>query len=334
MEKNIVQNAVHGFKVFNSDWTCRGFQFEVGKTFTEDVIPVCRERGFHFCTKAVDCFKYYPFNPDNKVAEVEALGDIDTNKESSQCATNKIHIIREITWREVLDMVNLGKDCTGCRNTGDFNTGYGNTGDRNTGDMNTGSVNAGCRNTGDYNTGGWNTGDKNAGEWNTGDYNTGDWNTGSRNTGNYNTGDWNKSSFNTGCFNTEEQNIFFFNKYSDWSYQDWLESDARRILMRCPSNFLTWEWDGAMLAKEKEQHPEYSVTRGFLKKVEKEEERQLWWDSLTNCEKDIIKGIPNFDAEIFFQCTGIRVDGAVHREKKQRGQGHRRLEEFFFKYWM
>ena len=97
-----------GFKVFNSDWTCRGFQFEVGKTFTEDVTPVCCDRGFHFCTKAADCFKYYDFNPDNKVAEVEALGDIDTNNDDSKCSTNKIHIIREITWQEVLDLVNLG----------------------------------------------------------------------------------------------------------------------------------------------------------------------------------------------------------------------------------
>ena len=37
-----------GYKVFNSDWTCRGFQYEVGKTYEEDVKPECCERGFHF----------------------------------------------------------------------------------------------------------------------------------------------------------------------------------------------------------------------------------------------------------------------------------------------
>ena len=119
-----------GFKVFNSDWTCRGFQFEVGKTFTEDVTPVCCDRGFHFCTKAADCFKYYDFNPDNKVAEVEALGDIDTNNDDSKCSTNKIHIIREITWQEVLDLVNLGKACTGLCNSGNRNSGNRNSGNR------------------------------------------------------------------------------------------------------------------------------------------------------------------------------------------------------------
>ena len=35
---------------------------------------------------------------------------------------------------------------------------------------------------------------------------------------------------------------------------------------------------------------------------------QLWWGSLSDRRKEIIKAIPNFDAEIFFQCTGVMVD--------------------------
>ncbi|MDY2957070.1 MAG: hypothetical protein SOR59_05640 [Lachnospiraceae bacterium] len=120
-----------GYKVFNPDWTCRGYQFEVGKTFTEYVTPVCYERGFHFCTKATDCFTYYAFTPNNKVAEVEALGDIDTDLYGSRCSTNKIHIIREITWYEVLNLVNYGKACTGFCNSGDYNSGNFNSGDWN-----------------------------------------------------------------------------------------------------------------------------------------------------------------------------------------------------------
>lgn len=114
-----------GFKVFNSDWTCRGFQYEVGKTFTEDVKPVCCIAGFHFCKKAIDCFDWYDFFPDNKVAEVEALGEVDTS--GSKCCTNKIRIVREITWREVLELVNVGRGCTGIGNSGDWNdTNYSN----------------------------------------------------------------------------------------------------------------------------------------------------------------------------------------------------------------
>ena len=168
-----------GFKVFNSDWTCRGFQFEVGKTFTEDVTPVCCDRGFHFCTKAADCFKYYDFNPDNKVAEVEALGDIDTNNNNSKCSTNKIHIIREITWQEVLDLMNLGKACTGLCNSGNHNSGDWNSGDWNSGDHNSGN-----RNIGNWNSGSWNSGHLNSGNWNSGNWNSGDHDSGSRNIGN------------------------------------------------------------------------------------------------------------------------------------------------------
>ena len=45
---------VKGYKVFNPDWTCRGFQYKVGKIYEEDVKPILCERGFHFCEKAVD----------------------------------------------------------------------------------------------------------------------------------------------------------------------------------------------------------------------------------------------------------------------------------------
>ena len=303
-----------GFKVFNSDWTCRGFQFEVGKTFTEDVTPVCCDRGFHFCTKAADCFRYYSFDPDNKVAEVEALGDIDTNNDDSKCSTNKIHIIREITWQEVLDLVNLGKACTGLcnsgnRNSGNRNSGDCNSGNRNSGDCNSGNRNSGNRNSGDWNSGDCNSGDCNSGDCNSGNRNSGDCNSGDWNSGDCNSGDWNKTCFSNGCFNTESPKIFLFNKPSDWTYQDWLNSDARYILMDCPSNVLAWVWDDDMTDEEKEQHPEYSVTGGFLKHIEKETGRQMWWDGLSDRQKDIVMQLPNFDKDIFKEITGITVEG-------------------------
>ena len=273
-----------GYKVFNSDWTCRGFQFEVGKVFEEDVTPVCCDRGFHFCTKASDCFRYYSFDPNNKVAEVEALGDIDSQDDDSKCCTNKIHIIREITWQEVLDLVNLGKACTGLCNSGDWNSGN--------------------RNSGDWNSGDWNSGNRNSGNRNSGNRNSGN-----RNSGDCNSGDWNKTCFSNGCFNTELPKIFLFNKPSDWTYQDWLNSDARYILMDCPSNVLSWIWEDDMTDEEKEQHPEYSVTGGFLKHIEKETGRQMWWDGLSDRKKTIVMNIPNFDKDIFKEITGIDVEG-------------------------
>ena len=134
-----------GYKVFNHDFTCRGFQFEVGKTYKHDGdIGLCKA-GFHFCRKASDCFSFYEFNPDNKVAEVEAIGLVESDEIKS--VTNEIEIIREIPWAEVLTIVNEGKGCTGL-----CNTGYRNTGNRNTGDRNTGNRNTGNRNTGYFST--------------------------------------------------------------------------------------------------------------------------------------------------------------------------------------
>ena len=324
------QNTVHGFKVFNPDWTCspngNTKQYACpGKFEEEGELYIC-DHGMHFCQTAADCFNYYDFDSNNKVAEVIAYGEVLTEDDKS--CTNKLEIVREITWDEVLRTVNLGKNCTGFCNTGDNNTGNRNTGDRNTGCCNTGDNNTGNRNTGCCNTGNRNTGDRNTGCCNTGDNNTGYYNTGNRNigycntgccntgnrntgdsnTGDCNTGDWNKSSFNTGCFNTVEQKIMLFNKQSDMTYRDWCKSDARYLLNQIPKDVVEWIYSDNMTDEEKEQHPTYKTTDGYLKKLDETECGQLWWDSLSNHQKNIIKAIPNFDAEIFFQCTGIRTN--------------------------
>ena len=265
------KGMVKGYKVFNPDWTCRGFQFEVGQTYEEDVKPMVCDRGFHFCEKASDCFDYYSFNPDNKVAEVVALGDVDSDGKKS--CTDKIQIVREIPWDELLRIVNTGKDCTGLCNTGNRNTG-----NRNTGDCNTGNRNTGNRNTGDCNT------------------------------GNRNTGDWNKSSCNTGCFNTEQQKILMFNKPSDWTYDDWLRSDARYLLNQIPKNVVERVWSENMTDEEKAAYPTHETTGGYLKVLDESECGQLWWGSLSDYQKNIIMAIPNFDPDIFKQCTGIDIN--------------------------
>ena len=130
---------IKGYKVFNSDWTCIGFQYQVGQTYTHDGdIGMCSS-GFHFCRIAADCFNYYSFDPMNKVAEVEAIGDVESSGDKS--VTNKIAILREISWIELLDIVNTGKGCSGHSNSGDQNSGNWNSGDWNSGDWNSGFLN-------------------------------------------------------------------------------------------------------------------------------------------------------------------------------------------------
>ena len=290
MKNNTVQNVVHGFKVFRSDWTCspngNTKQYTCPGKFEEEGELVVCFHGMHFCQTAADCFNYYSFDSNNKVAEVIAYGEVQTEDDKS--CTDKLEIVREIPWDEVLRIVNIGKNCTGRCNTGDRNTGNGNTGDGNTGDGNTGN----------RNTGNGNTGDSNTGDWNTGDWNTGDWNT----------GDWNKSSFNTGCFNTKEQKIRLFNKPSSMTYREWIDSDARYLLNQIPKNVVEWVHKEDMTDTEKAAHPTYETTGGYIKVLDESECGQLWWNALTDYQKNIIKGIPNFDADIFFQCTGIRTN--------------------------
>ena len=294
------QNTVHGFKVFNPDWTCspngNTKQYACpGKFEEEGELNICGH-GMHFCQIAADCFDYYSFDSNNKVAEVIAYGEVKTDDNKS--CTDKLEIVREIPWDEVLRIVNIGKNCTGYCNTGNYNTGNYNTGNRNTGDRNTGDCNTGDRNTGNYNTG-----DRNTGNYNTGNCNTGSWNTGNRNTG-----DWNKSSFNTGCFNTEEQKIMLFNKPSGMTYREWIDSDARYLLNQIPKNVVKWVYEENMTDTEKAAHTTYETTGGYLKVLDESECGQLWWDALTDYQKNIIKEIPNFDADVFFQCTGIRTN--------------------------
>ncbi len=204
-------------------------------------------------------------------------------------------------------------DCnTGYNNKGDCNTGYNNTGNWNTGDYNIGSFDTGDRNTGNWNTGNDNRGNRNSGHDNIGDDNTGYCNTGDYNTGNYNigkcnTGEWNIGDYNTGIFCTDAPKIRMFNKETDLTYEDWMNSEARDILKR-NSYLEKWIHIDDMTEEEKENNPEYLINHGYLKVFStfKEMYKDMW-DSLTEEEKKIIMDIPNFDADIFKEITGIEV---------------------------
>ncbi|EII6832854.1 PPE family protein [Clostridioides difficile] len=302
MNKDNLETIIEGYKVFNPDWTCRNFKYEVGKTYEHDGdIEVC-EAGFHFCQKAIDCFNYYSFDNKNKVAKIEAIGLIKTDGDKS--VTNKITIVKEIEWEELLNIVNIGNNNTGYGNTGNYNTGYGNTGNWNTGNYNTGNRNTGYCNSGNWNTGNYNTGNHNTGYCNSGNWNEGCWNTGNYNIGNCNSGDWNIGDYNAGVFCTDVPKIRMFNKETDLTYEDWMNSEARNILKR--NSYLTkWIRIDDMTEEEEKNNPGYEINNGYLKVFTFEEMCKNMWDSLTEEEKKIIMEIPNFDRGIFKEITGI-----------------------------
>ena len=267
--------SVKGYKVFNPDWTCRGKQYSCPGTFEEFVSPSVCNVGMHFCKNAADCFRYYEFDPNNHVAEVIAHGTVEEG--DNKCATNKLEIVREIPWAEVLEIVNTGKACTGCCNSGNCNSG-------------------------NCNSGNWNSGD-----WNSGDCNSGNCNSGNWNSGNWNSGDWNATSFSNGCFNTVSPKIYMFNKPTDWTFEQWFNCRARRLLNEIDDCPLEYVYLSDMTDEEKAAHPEAETTGGYLRKRTTADNARKWWAGLSADDQNVILSLPNFDAAIFKEITGVDV---------------------------
>ena len=99
-----------------------------------------------------------------------------------------------------------------------------------------------------------------------------------------------------------------FNKPSDMTCLEWIGSDARRLLNQMPKNVIEWVDEENMTDEEKVAHPTYKTTEGYLKVLDESECGQLWWNGLSDCNKQIIKNIPNFDPDVFYECTGIKVN--------------------------
>nr|DAH21329.1 MAG TPA: hypothetical protein [Bacteriophage sp.] len=83
--------SIKGYKGFDKDMTCRGFQYEEGKEYETDEAEVC-EKGFHACEYPLDCFSYY--RPAESVYhEVEQSGEISKREdEDTKLASTKIKI--------------------------------------------------------------------------------------------------------------------------------------------------------------------------------------------------------------------------------------------------
>lgn len=105
-----MDTVIRGFKGFDKDMRCRGFQYEIGQTYTMDEHPEVCNRGYHFSPTLKQAMVFYPNNSNsgNRWCAVEALGAVEVS--GDKLATNKIHIVREVTTNEIcaeLDGINL-----------------------------------------------------------------------------------------------------------------------------------------------------------------------------------------------------------------------------------
>ena len=176
-----------------------------------------------------------------------------------------------------------------------------NTGTDNTGENNSGDGNSGYRNSGDGNSGNRNSGDWNSGDGNSGDWNSGDWNSGYGNSGDWNSGYGNKTNRETGIFNTTEGTLRLFNKPTDLKWDDITHPQFNEFYLN------KWIPESDMTDEEKKADPNFFVREGYLKTYTWEEAWANYWKDTTDEDRQRVLNLPNFDSEVFKECTGIDV---------------------------
>ncbi len=138
---------------------------------------------------------------------------------------------------------------------------------------------------------------------NTGDSNTGYRNTGDSNTGDRNTGNWNKCDRETGFFNSKSsETINVFNK--PCKIDVWEKATLPRFFFFDKN---VWITSDEMTPEQKTAHPEHITTGGCLTVLETAEAWKLAWFKATKNDKKLLFNLPNFNAEVFKEITGIDV---------------------------
>lgn len=273
-------------KGFDKDLKCRGYQFEIGKTY-EIKLPdgyeltkedLCSDKVFHYCDSLRKVHGYYSVEPNdhNRFCEVEVLGREVTD--GDKCGSNKIKVIREIVGEE-LDIL---KGLT---------------------DENTGLFNSGCRNSGDCNSGNYNSGDFNSGDFNSGSFNSRDFNSGCRNSGNYNSGCFNSCDYSSGLFCTQDPKVKIFDIETDMTMKEVVQTDWYRMLFKYSVDLTKW-----IENTDEEKQSDKDLIGGYLKTHTYKEACKNWWDKYTDEERAVIMSMPNFDKDKFKQITGIEVE--------------------------
>ena len=100
MEKEVITS----YKGFNSNLSCRDFQYEVGKEYAVNgEVKLC-VNGFHACENPFDVFNFYGDILNNRYCVVEQYGDIQKDgKKNSKIASSNIRIKEEISLGELFN---------------------------------------------------------------------------------------------------------------------------------------------------------------------------------------------------------------------------------------
>ena len=91
-----------GYKGFDKNLRCGGFQYEIGGEYQHDGEVVVCEQGFHFCEKPLDVLNYYAPGT-SRFAKVEGSGDTDRMPyEDAKVACSHLKVVAELTLRDLI----------------------------------------------------------------------------------------------------------------------------------------------------------------------------------------------------------------------------------------
>ena len=92
-----MSEKIIAYKGMDENMRCRGKQYEVGKTYTEDKADCCHA-GMHACVNPFDVFSYYQLNGKNRFFEVECSGDVSKGDCDSKLACTELTIKGEMNF--------------------------------------------------------------------------------------------------------------------------------------------------------------------------------------------------------------------------------------------
>ena len=97
------EEPITGIKGFDSNLRCRGFQFEVGKTYEHTGAVVVCDSGFHAISgHPLEVFQYYP-PAGSRYAETTQSGALGRHSEDSKVASAKITINAELHIPQIVE---------------------------------------------------------------------------------------------------------------------------------------------------------------------------------------------------------------------------------------
>ena len=103
MVKTIKGKEVIAYKGMEFNMTCKGFHYEVGKSYKTDKVELC-EIGFHACLNPIDVLEYYHKYISSRYFKVKLSGEITKCDEiDTKVAATEITILEEITFNELIN---------------------------------------------------------------------------------------------------------------------------------------------------------------------------------------------------------------------------------------